>query len=550
METCNITEMFSENAEKFPDRTAIVVPVGRDNKGKSITKELSFNELNKLTNRYSNGFIKYGFQKGDRILLMINPGIDLIAIVLALFKIGSVPVIIDPGMGLKAFSQCVSETEPIGFIGVPKSHILRLLFRKSFKTVKFVITAGKSRVWKKSTLDSICTENIDSFSIIKTKTSDEAVIAFTSGGTGIPKGVLFTHGMVMATVNSLREDLNIRAGDVHLAAFYAFALFMPSLGATIIIPDMDPRKTSEINPAYLVEAIHTFNVSNTMGSPIIWKKLSEYCLTRNIRLPSLNYVFMFGAAVPPEVIENMTSIMGGGEVFTPYGATEALPITNQSGKEVITEKQSILEEGRGVCVGRPIAGATVKVIGITDNPIPSWSDNLVLKQGLIGEIVAKGPTVTHTYINRPKKTVEAKIYSSEGIWHRMGDLGYFDEKGRLWFCGRMAHRVIPKNGLLTPVQCETIFNQHPNVKRSALVGLGEFGNQRPVIIVEPEPDTKPLSQTDKKNLIDELLVLGKESIHTHNISDILIYDKEFPVDVRHNTKIQRHKLLAWARKNI
>ncbi|MCK4847568.1 MAG: AMP-binding protein [Candidatus Heimdallarchaeota archaeon] len=550
METCNITEMFSENADKYPDRTAIVVPVGRDRQGKSITKELSFKELNKLTNRYSNGFIKYGFQKGDRILLMVNPGIDLIAIVLALFKIGSVPVIIDPGMGLKAFSQCVSETEPIGFIGIPKSHILRLLFRKSFKTVKLVITLGKSRIWKKNTIDNICTENVEDFSIIKTKTDDEAVIAFTSGGTGIPKGVLFTHGMVMATVNSLRQDLKIKEGDIHLAAFYAFALFMPSLGATIIIPDMDPKKTSEINPAYLVEAIHHFNVSNTMGSPIIWKKLSEYCLRKNIRLSSLKYVFMFGAAVPPEVIENMTSIMEGGEVFTPYGATEALPITNQSGQEIINEQKSIIEEGKGVCVGKPIAGATVRIIGITDDPIPSWNDELELKQGLIGEIVAKGPTVTHTYINRPLKTAEAKIYSSDGIWHRMGDLGYFDEKGRLWFCGRMAHRVMPKDNLLTPVQCETIYNRHPHVKRSALVGLGKYGNQRPIIIIEPEPDFKPLSQTDKKTLAKDLFVLGKKSIHTQSIKDILIYDEEFPVDVRHNTKIQRHKLVVWARKNI
>lgn len=542
--------MFSENADKYPDRTAIVVPVGRDRQGKSITKELSFKELNKLTNRYSNGFIKYGFQKGDRILLMVNPGIDLIAIVLALFKIGSVPVIIDPGMGLKAFSQCVSETEPIGFIGIPKSHILRLLFRKSFKTVKLVITLGKSRIWKKNTIDNICTENVEDFSIIKTKTDDEAVIAFTSGGTGIPKGVLFTHGMVMATVNSLRQDLKIKEGDIHLAAFYAFALFMPSLGATIIIPDMDPKKTSEINPAYLVEAIHHFNVSNTMGSPIIWKKLSEYCLRKNIRLSSLKYVFMFGAAVPPEVIENMTSIMEGGEVFTPYGATEALPITNQSGQEIINEQKSIIEEGKGVCVGKPIAGATVRIIGITDDPIPSWNDELELKQGLIGEIVAKGPTVTHTYINRPLKTAEAKIYSSDGIWHRMGDLGYFDEKGRLWFCGRMAHRVMPKDNLLTPVQCETIYNRHPHVKRSALVGLGKYGNQRPIIIIEPEPDFKPLSQTDKKTLAKDLFVLGKKSIHTQSIKDILIYDEEFPVDVRHNTKIQRHKLVVWARKNI
>ncbi|MHA1541424.1 MAG: fatty acid CoA ligase family protein [Candidatus Hodarchaeales archaeon] len=550
METCNITEMFSENADKFPDRIAIVVPIGRDRQGRSITKHLTFRELDRLTNRFSNGFVKYGFQKGDRVLLMANPGIDLIAIVLALLKIGSVPVIIDPGMGLRSFSQCVSETEPVGFIGIPKSHILRLLYRKSFKTVKLVLTIGKSRIWRKNNIDNVCIENIDDFPIIKTKSSEEAVIAFTSGGTGIPKGVLFTHGMIKATVNSLRNDLKIKEGDIHLAAFYAFALFMPSLGATIIIPDMNPKKTSEINPAYLVESIHNFDVSNTMGSPIIWKKLSEYCLTNNIRLPSLKHVFMFGAAVPPKVIKDMNSVMEGGEVFTPYGATEALPITNQSGKEIVAESEEIINEGKGVCVGKPIAEATVKIIGITNEPIPQWKENLVLKQGLIGEIVAKGPTVTQIYINRPLKTAEAKIHSEGGVWHRMADLGYFDEKGRLWFCGRMAHRVMSETGLLTPVQCETIYNQHPKVKRSALVGLGEYGNQIPVIIIEPDPDIKPLSQKDNIALVQELYNLGKKSKHTQSIENILIYNKEFPVDVRHNTKIQRHKLVVWARKNI
>lgn len=548
----NITEMFAKNAATFPSRPAIVVPVGRDHQGKSLTKQLSFKQLNDLCDKYAHGLTDFGFKQGDRVLLMLNPGIDLIAVVLALLKKGSIPVIIDPGMGYRVFSQCVSETEPKCFIGIPKSHILRFIFRKSFKTVNLVVTVGKSRIWRGITLEKISEGKKGPFSVVSTKSNEEAVIAFTSGGTGVPKGVLFTHGMIRATVNSLRNDLNIASGEVHLAAFYAFALFMPSLGATIIIPDMDPTKTAEVNPAYLVEAIHNFKVTNSMGSPLIWKILADYCLEKEITLPTLKHVHMFGAAVPPKVILNLIPVMEGGKVYTPYGATEALPITNISDEEIITEEGEIAALGTGVCIGRPIAGATVKIIKITDDPILEWNDSLVVPQIQVGEIVAKGPTVTQTYINRPQKTAEAKITDSDGSkWHRMGDLGYIDHSGLIMFCGRKAHRVESSDGkLFTPAQVEPIFNQHPEVKRSALVGIGEFGKQTPVILIEPISNKQFLSNTSKKReLILELLALGEKFDQTKTIKDILIYNKKFPVDVRHNTKIQRHKLVDWARKN-
>ncbi|MFX0094640.1 MAG: fatty acid CoA ligase family protein, partial [Candidatus Hodarchaeota archaeon] len=539
-----------DHAARTPFRTAVIVPVGRDEQGRSITIQLSFQQLNELVDQYAHGLTNYGFRRGDRVLTLIPPGIDLIAVALALLKMGSIPTVIDPGMGLKAFAQCVSEAEPTGFIAISRAHILRRLFRKSFRTIKHSVIVGKRGIWGGKTLEEIRSSTREPFPVANTSAEDEAVVGFTSGGTGIPKGVLFLHGMLQATVESISKDLKITEGEIHLAAFYAFALFMPSIGATIIIPDMDPSKTAEVNPAYLVEAIQTYGVTNSMGSPIIWKKVAEFCLENNISLPSVKHVFMFGAAVPPGVVRDFTSVLDGGKAFTPYGATEALPLTNIDDEEILKETESLTAQGAGVCVGRPIAGATVRIIKITDEPILSWDDSLVLPQGQIGEITAKGPTVTQIYLNRPKKTAKAKINSTDGIWHRMGDLGYIDEKGRLWFCGRKGHRVETSHGLLTPVQCESIFNQHPDVKRTALIGFGEYGNQHPVILVEPEPDKQLRSQTAKDKLIDELLILGEKYEHTRQIKRIFIYDKPFPVDIRHNTKIQRQKLIGWARSKV
>jgi olefin beta-lactone synthetase len=542
--------MFVAHAAKNPFQTAVVVPAGRDKCGRSITVSLSFGQLNRLSDQYAHGLTAAGFKKGERVLMMLRPGIDLIAVALSLLKMGSIPVMIDPGMGLKAFAQCVAETEPTGFIGIPQAQILRFVFHKAFKTVKRTVTAGKSRLLPGLSLDEMRATKAGSFKPAQNEAEEEAVVAFTSGGTGIPKGVVFLHGMIMATIESLRDDLNMTAGEIHLAAFYAFALFMPALGVTTIIPDMDPRKTAGLNPAYLVEAIETYGVTNSMGSPIIWEKIADYCIEQGVHLPSIKHVFMFGAEVPPGVVARFSALLDNGKVYTPYGATEALPLTNIAGSEIVAETEVLTAKGAGVCVGKPIAGAMVKIITITDDPIAEWDDSLMVPTGEMGEITAIGPTITRTYLRRPEKTAEAKINSAVGIWHRMGDIGYLDEKGRIWICGRKMHRVETTDGLLTPVQCETIYNQHPKVKRTALVGVGTQGRQRPVILVEPHATKQPGTEADKKELVNALLDLGGQHDHTRNIKDIFIYDGAFPVDVRHNTKIQRHKLIDWARKQL
>ena len=549
MSTYNIAQALEEMAERAPFQPAIIFPAGRDKQGRAKFTQLSFQQLNDLCNSYAHGLSKYGITQGTRTLMMVKPGVELIAVTFALLKIGAAPVLIDPGMGRKAFLQCVAETEPTAMIGIPAAHIMRAIFPKAFNNVTLFVTAGKRLFWGGKTLAELRSSSRKSFPIAPTTLEDEAAVAFTSGGTGIPKGVVYLHGIFKKQVEIMRTEMGVEEGEVHLAVMYIFALFNPALGVTSVIPDMDPRKTAEVNPAYLVESIQTHGVTMSLGSPLIWKILGDYCLEQNISLPSLKHIFMFGAAVMPEVVENFAKVMLQGKIYTPYGATEALPLTMIDGKEILQETGAKTYEGAGVCVGKPIGGLQARIIPISDEPIPEWDESLTLPGGELGEIIVKGDVVTHLYLNRPQKTAEAKIYDKEGLWHRMGDLGYIDGQGRIWVCGRKSHRVETPQGLMLPVQCEAVFNKHTNVKRSALIGLGEYGQQRPVIIIEALPEKMPQTAAEQEVFANSLLELGKQYEQTRQIQDVLFHPS-FPVDVRHNTKIDRLALAKWAAKQI
>jgi acyl-CoA synthetase (AMP-forming)/AMP-acid ligase II len=270
--------------------------------------------------------------------------------------------------------------------------------------------------------------------------------------------------------------------------------------------------------------------------------VARHCVARDIRIPGLRRVVMAGSPVPGHVHEMLLRriLDEGAETYTPYGATESLPVANFRGSEMLAETWSQTRAGRGMCVGRPLPEVTLRIIKISDEAIARWDEALVLPQGGIGEICVKGPVVTREYFRRPEATALAKIAEGDAVWHRIGDVGYVDEQGRLWFCGRKTQRVETAQGPLYTEQVEPVFNTVAGVRRTALVGIGPAGAQRPVLCYELEPGVK-----DAPAILAALRTVAGAHPPLAGIADFLCH-RAFPVDIRHNAKIGREKLAVWA----
>jgi olefin beta-lactone synthetase len=543
--TCNVAAYLPQMAAQVPERPAVIVARGEAG-ARLRYAELTFRQLEEQSNRFANGLTGVGVARGTRVLVFVRPGLDYVGLVFALFKIGAVPIMIDPGMGMRRVLDCVRTVRPEAFIGIPLAHLMRVLQPGAFGGVRTVVTVGRRWCWGGPTLRGLAERAAPEFAVAATQPDETAAILFTSGSTGPPKGVIYAHGMFAAQVRAIRAHYGIAAGEVDLAAFPLFALFDPALGMTCVVPDLDPARPASVDPAKLVAAVRDQKATNTFGSPAIWERVSRYCVERGLTMPSLRRVLIAGAPVRPALIERMQRVLDpGADVHTPYGATEALPAASISGREVLAECRERSRRGAGICVGRPLPGMTACIVRISDDPIASWSDDWLLPTGDIGEIVVRGPVVTREYFGLAPATALAKIPDGgSAFWHRMGDVGYVDERGRLWFCGRKAHRVTTARGVLFTIPCEAIFNEHPDVARSALVGVGLPGALEPVLIVEPHRGKFPTGRRVAA-FAEELLRLGRSSELTHAIQCVRFH-RGFPVDVRHNAKIDREALARWA----
>ena len=544
----NIASHLPEMAKRQPDALAVVVQGARDNSGNYAYTRITAKELDEESNKVANGLQRIGISPGTRTVLMVTPGVEFFVLTFALFKAGAIPVMVDPGMGVKNLKTCLAEAEPEAFIGITKAHAARVLLGWARATNRINVTVGPKLFWGGHHYRDLA-QGDSSPIMVETKPGDMAAILFTSGSTGVPKGAVYTHANFGAQIDCLRDDYGVEPGERDLATFPLFALFGPALGMAAIVPDMDASKPITADPRNIIAAIHDFEATNLFASPALIDKVGRYAAAHDIKLPSLKRVISAGAPAEAESLERFSTLLADGvHVFPSYGATEALPVTKIDSAELIGETAALTDTGAGVCVGRPVNGVEVRIIRITDDPLDGWDDDFELAHGQIGEICVKGPVVSEAYYAREQSTRLAKIAdpADGGLWHRMGDLGYFDDTGRLWFCGRKAHRVETRDGTLFTVPCERIFNTHPKVRRTALVGVARNGLTFPLLCVELEKNERG---THIEVLKRELAEIGERYDRTRGIHAILIHPG-FPVDVRHNAKIFRERLADWAQEKL
>lgn len=537
---CNIAASLPRLARERPDQIAMRCP-GRDGR---YDIALSYAQLDARSDAIAAGLAKRGIVRGTRTVLMVRPTPEFFLLMFALFKAGAVPVLVDPGIDKRALRQCLDEAQAAAFIGIPLAQFARVLLGWA-RSATIRVTTGARAILADVTLAEIERDGAGAGpQLADTQPDDVAALLFTSGSTGVPKGVVYRHRHFVGQIAMMGEAFDIVPGGANLPTFPPFALFDPALGTTSIIPDMDPTRPANADPRKLHAAIARFGIDQLFGSPALMRVLADY----GQPLPGLKTVMSAGAPVPADVVAKIQSLLPADARFwTPYGATECLPVAVIEGRELLTLRERT-EQGAGTCVGRAVPPNEVRIIRVDDAPIERWSDDLMVHGGLVGEITIAGPTATDAYFNRDAQTRAAKIRElladgSERIVHRMGDLGYFDREGRLWFCGRKTQRVVTADTTLCTEQIEPVFNTHPDVRRTALVGIGAFGAQLPVLCVELR---KGVPASDWARIESELRHLGEGHVHTAKVQRFLHYPKAFPVDIRHNAKIGREKLAAWA----
>ena len=533
----NVARHLRQAAAEQPDALATLTPLSIGPDGKVVHARCSFRRLDQESDAAARIFHAEGIAEGTRALLAVRPGHDLIVAMFGLLKLGAVPIAIDPGMGWPAFLRCVRHTEPEALVGVRAANWLSRAPLPAFRSLRTRIDVGTAK-WRR--LRSQCTSS-DPRPLAELPPEAPAAILFTSGSTGAPKGVDYTHGMFDAQIDLIRRTYAVQPGEIDMPMLPLFALFNPALRVTTVTPLLDPSRPAAADPAPIVAALLAEKVTMSFGSPAIWGRLADHCERRGLGLPSLRRVLIAGAPVPDGLLAQLGRIAPQAQVHTPYGATECLPVSTIGSGELRAKHAEAARRGFGTCVGRAVDGVTIRVIREVEGPIRTLADATACAPGEVGEIIATGPSVTRAYHRLPAATAAAKIAEGGVVWHRMGDLGTLDADGLLRFLGRRAEKVRAAGGDLPTEAVEPAFRTHPDVARCALIGLGVKAPFVPALVVEPRAGRFPADAGERERFIAALRACARGNAAAERVETFL-FQAKLPVDVRHNAKIHRLRL--------
>jgi acyl-CoA synthetase (AMP-forming)/AMP-acid ligase II len=534
-----LAELLELQARERPGAIAALWPSGR------TLRRRTFAELSARVLALARGLERAGLAPGERALVFLRPGPRFVEACWALFRLGAVPVLIDPAMGRAGLLDCVRASRARALLGIPRAHLARLIAPGAFEGVSVAVCdevpwPGALR------FEALAAARGATPRAAAPALGDAtAAVLYTSGSTGPSKGVEASAANLAASAAALAELFRLRPGQCDAACFPLFALFDAALGIASFFPRVDPLHPAGCDPELVFGDLEASAAGFAFASPAVWKRVVPWMRAHGRRFTQLATAVSAGAPVPAQLALELRGLLApGGEVHTPYGATEALPIACLAGAELAGAIAERTAAGEGTCVGRAVPETEVELVSVDDQPRARFTAEDALPRGAIGEIAVAGAQVTRRYFADAAATAAAKMRDGNGrLWHRMGDLGRFDADGRLWFLGRKSERIETAAGLVVPVPAENVFAGHPRVERCALVPVGERPRQEAVLVVEAS--TGLPGGRAAANLARELLELGRGVGACAGVERVLFHPR-LPVDARHNAKIRRGELARWA----
>ena len=522
--------------------------------GPHAAKPISFADLEQRVADLAIGLERAGVQPGQRVALLIRPGIELTVAVYACWRVGAAIVVADAGLGLRNLGRALRSADPDHLIAIPAGllaatalripgtrivvgelpEVLRRRLRVSFSLTEL---GGLGALARQQDAGPSPTTEISQHSSRTASPDDEAAVLFTSGATGPAKGVVYRHRQLRAQLDLVRSVCDLHPGARLVAAFPPFALYGPALGVAAAVPDMDPTKPATLTATALAEAVAAIGATVVFASPAALRNVAGTAdtLTPELRrhLGRVRTLLSAGAPVPVPLLRQIQTLLPSAELHTPYGMTEALPATDITLGEIERALADAGPGADGVCVGRPLPGVRLALdpLDTTGRPVGA----LETRSGVTGEICVAAAHVKDHY-DRLWSTQQRS--ATPAGWHRTGDIGHLDQQERLWVEGRLVQVITGPAGPVTPVGIEQRVQAVPDVELAAAVGVGPIGTQQTVVVVaSADRPSGPLAAPN--------LAAAVRAAAGLPIAAVLVTDR-LPVDIRHASKIDRARVARWA----
>jgi acyl-CoA synthetase (AMP-forming)/AMP-acid ligase II len=551
-----VPRMWAALEERAADPAVADSPAVVEMSPDGTSRSVAWGLLKRRTDELAAGFTAMGVVAGQRVSLLVPPGADLTAALYALLRIGAVAVVADAGLGVRGLSRAVTGSGVDWVVGVSKALAAARVLRWPGRRIAAgeVSDAALKVLGVDATLLEVARAGAHRLAAgfdlpPEPSPQAQAAVLFTSGSTGPAKGVVYTHGQLAQLAQAMGRTIRIGPGQPLVSAFAPFALFGPALGATCVVPAMDVTRPATLTAAALADAVAAAGASSVFLAPAavvnVLATAGELTATQREALARVSTLLSAGAPVPTPLLQRVTELMPLADPRTPYGATEVLPATDVGLSDVLAAGA-----GEGICVGRPIEGVVVAVAPLDADGHAGV--DLVTTAGVVGEVVVGGEHVKDHYDQlwftqassvdvRPSPTLLGQVRA--GRWHRTGDVGHLDAEGRVWIEGRLAHVVVSADEVVTPVGVEQRAESVPGLARAALVGIGPRAARQFVVVAEGEGP----AVVTRTTVADPTLSQAVRVATGRNLVALLLVPA-LPTDVRHNSKIDRAKVSAWAER--